>query len=302
MAFNHTLSAILRGQWLLDHRWANAHIPLVISMLKGNPVSFVDRTGSQEMERPFAINPVDMQRHELYVYDPVSGRILPNPNIPANSVGILPITGPVTKYNGECGEAGSIQKNTWLMDMGRRQNIGSIVLLLDTPGGEARAASTLTTTIERFKKPILSYVDGCTASLGVWYSSASDEVYLADESSSMGSVGSYISFLDFSGLLEKEGIKLHEIYAPQSTDKNKDYHDAMQGDYTLIKEDLKRGVDLFINSVKKNRPETVATEAEWNTGKMFTGKDAVKVGLADGIFSLDRVVTRAAWLANQHKS
>lgn len=304
MAFNHTLSAILRGSWLIEKQWAYDHLPLVLLMLQGKDVNFKsqspDRTGNQEMEQPFAIDPVTMKRYETKIFDPVNYKFVDNPNIPAGSVGVIPVTGPITKYNGDCGEPGAIQKNTWLNEMERRANISAVILLSDTPGGESRAANTFTNSLKKFSKPTLTYVDGMTASLGMWFSSATNETYLSSESDQIGSIGTYCTLLDFSGYLEKEGIKMIEIYAPQSTDKNKDYRDALKGDTSAIEADLKRLTNSFINAVKNNRGSKAAENIDaWSTGKMFYAQDAVKVGLADGIKSLDQVVSKAAWLSKR---
>jgi ClpP class serine protease len=304
MAFNHTLSAILRGSWLIDKQWANDHLPLVLLMLQGHNVDFKsqtpDRTGSQVYEQPFAIDPATMRRYETKAYDPRSDRYVDNPNIPKGSVGVIPVTGPITKYNGDCGEPGAIQKNTWLNEMERRDNIGAVVLLADTPGGESRAANTFSSTLKNFSKPTLTYVDGMTASLGMWYSSATDETYLSSETDQLGSIGSYCTLLDFSGYLENQGIKMIDIYAPQSTDKNKDYRDALNGDTSAIESNLKIITNSFINAVKDNRGSKAADNiGAWSTGKMFYAKDAVDVGLADGIKSFDQVVSKAAWLAKR---
>ncbi len=116
----------------------------------------------------------------------------------------------------------------------------------------------------------------------------------------LGSVGSYCTLFDFSGYLELNGIKMIEIYAPQSKDKNKDYRDALKGDTSLIEDDLKIHVDHFISFVKESRgPKAAASVKEWGTGKMFYAKEAVSLGLADGIISFDQVVAKAAWLAKR---
>ncbi|HVZ97977.1 MAG TPA: S49 family peptidase [Chitinophagaceae bacterium] len=294
MQFNHTLSAILRGRWFINKAWADAHLPLIVAMLNGSPVSFVERTGNEGIEAPFALTPSTMQRTRIDQAKP-------------GSVGILPISGPITKYNGECGEPGMIQRNSWLLQMQANPNIGSVVMLLDTPGGEASAAHTTTSTIKSFKKPILSYIDGMAASLGVWFTSATDEVYIGSELGEIGSVGSYCTLFDFTGYLEQKGIKMVEIYAPQSKDKNKDYRDALAGDVSAIEQDLKMHVDAFINSVatgagRATKRGSIANQnkSAWSSGKMFYGKEAVKNGLADGIRPFDQVVSKAAWLAQRN--
>jgi protease-4 len=293
VGFNHTLSAILRGHWMLDKQWAEAHLPLVFAMLEGKPVSFIERTGNEGIEQPFVIDPKTMQRYEWR-----SGN---NPNIPENSVGVIPISGPITKYNVECGNPGAIQRNAWMLQMAKRQNIGAVVQLVDTPGGEARAATGSAQILASYPKPVLTSVDGMVASLGVWYSSGGDEVYFSSESDELGSVGSYVTLPDFKSYYEAKGLKLHEIYAPQSTDKNIDFREALKGNYDLIKQDLEKHVNEFISYVKDQRPKAAATQKEWGTGKLFYAGDAVKLGLADGIKSFDQVISKAAWLAKRNK-
>lgn len=276
---------------MIQPEWAAAHLPIVLSLLEGKPVSFVDRTGNQGVERPFIIDPQSMQRREMH-----------SANVAPNSVGVIPLSGPVTKYNGDCGEPGMIQRMSWLGEMQRRDNIGSVILLTDTPGGEARATTGFSSAIQKFNKPILSYIDGMSASAGVYYTSATDETWFSSESDELGSVGSYVMLGDFTGYFEQKGIKIHEIYAPQSVDKNKDYRDALQGDHSAIKDDLKLHVDNFISFVKNARGDKAkASEKEWNSGKMFYAKDAISLGLADRIGSFDQVVSKAAWLAKRNK-
>lgn len=303
--FNLTLSEILRGRWFVDRAWADAQIPMLVNMLKGNTASFVQRSGDMQADFPFAVEPSTMQRKPLFKYIPGEGYAF-NPDLPKNTVGVMPITGPVTKYNGhECFADGAIEKNNQLLMLQSHPNISSVVMLIDTPGGEARAAETMTPTLKKFKKPVLSYVDGMAASLGVWFTSATQEVYIGSELGQMGSVGSYCTLFDFSGYLEKEGIKMHEIYAPQSTDKNIEYREALNGNYDRVREDLKVHVDAFIKAVATGGNATRAARAEkkkdmWNTGKLFYAQDAVKAGLADGIASFDKVVAKAAWLAKRN--
>jgi ClpP class serine protease len=296
------ISEILTGRWFIQKQWAESHLPLVIALLKGNnPVSFVQRTGNEGIELPFVLDPSTMERIDSYKYDYNSDKLIPNPNIPPNSVGVIPITGPLTYYNGDCGEPGMMQRTNWLMDFMKRDNIGSIVQIIDTPGGEARASRNYVDQMQKSPKPILSYVDNMCASLGMFFSSASNETYLSNDLSEMGSVGSMMMLLDIRGALELEGLKLIEVYAPQSTDKNKDYNDALNGDTSLIENHLKILTDAFINHIKTGRPQSAANEKEWNSGKMFFAKGAINLGLADGIRPFNQVISKAAWLAKRNK-
>lgn len=295
------ISEILTGYWCINRQWADAHLPLVVALLKGNNVvSFVERTGNEGIEQPFAVDPASMTRYGLYMYG------APNPNIPPGSIGIIPINGPLTYYNGDCGEPGMIQRMNWLIDMQRRDNIAGIVQLIDTPGGISTAATHYVAQMNRSDKPILSYVDHFCASLGMWFAAQSTEVYLSNDLAEMGSIGSYCMLIDAKGALEMEGYKVVEIYAPQSKDKNKDYRDALAGDDTLIKEDLRIHVNAFINHVSKSNDTMRGSRArgnvkEWNSGKMFYANESIKFGLADGVKNFQQVVSKASWLAKRKK-
>ena len=228
---------------------------------------------------------------------------LPNPNIPEGSIAILPVNGPIMKYNGECGEAGSIQRVTWLLDMERRQNIGGVVMLIDSPGGQVDGTQSLVNAVKNFSKPILGFVDdGMAASAAMWVLSATDEAYTSLESDQVGSIGVYTTVLDYKGWFEKNGLKVHEIYAPQSTEKNKNYKDAIAGNYEAVLADLKITADNFISSVKANRKgKADASQAQWSTGRMFYAKEAQKAGLIDGVKSFEHVIKKASWLAKRKK-
>lgn len=309
MQFNHTISAILRGRWMLDKQWALEHLPMVMLLLQGGNVNFVQQTkqsvpgSGYEMEGAYAIDPATMQRQKLSIYNYASNSFIPNPNIAPNSVGIMPILGPCTKYNGSCGEPGMEARATALSDLLSRNNIGSVVQILDTPGGEARAANSYVSVLKNSKKPIISYANGMVASLGVWFSSATKEFYLSNEMDQVGSIGSYCTLLDFSGYLEQQGIKMVEIYAPQSTEKNGDYRAALAGDTAAIEADLKMHVDAFINHVSDSRGDLAKSNVtNWNSGKMFYANDSKKMGLSDGVKPFDQVVSKAAWLAKRNKN
>jgi len=84
------ISEILHGKWLIEKQWADAHLPLVVSLLNGNTnLSFVERTSNQGIEMPFGINPSTMERFDIKKYDYNQGKYVPNPNMPPNTVGVL---------------------------------------------------------------------------------------------------------------------------------------------------------------------------------------------------------------------
>ncbi len=283
----HTLSAILRGRWLIDRNWAETSLPLVINILTGKQAN-INRTGNQQIERPFIVDPQTMVRYEWYE----SGK--PNTSAPAKSIAVIPISGPILKYNGECGEPGSIQRVGWVQEVDQRDNLSGALYIIDSPGGQAEGTASLAAAIKSAKKRSVAYIDdGMAASAAMWIASSADEIYASMATDMVGSIGVYARLYDFRGFLEQQGIKMHEIYAPQSTDKNEDYRQAIDGNYEMMEEELKVLAQAFITAVDANRGgRASASINQWSSGKMFYAKEAVKLGLIDGVKPMQDALLR----------
>ncbi|MGY0037654.1 S49 family peptidase [Pedobacter sp. NJ-S-72] len=109
------------------------------------------------------------------------------------------------------------------------------------------------------------------------------------------------SIIDARKAMKDNGINQIVVYAPQSTDKNKEYRDALDGDTTAIEDNLKFICETFISRVGNNRKGKL-TSQEWNSGNMFFAEQALTIGLIDGISSFEDVVKRASILATQNQN
>jgi ClpP class serine protease len=297
--FSHTLSAALRGRWLLDKAWAESHLPLVESMLSGQPVDFSSKSSQHFIndEGQFMAQAIVgagggvIQKGRWNSFD----------EAPEGSIALIPITGPITKYNGECGEPGSAQYSSWVQQAEASPNISGIIFKVDSPGGMVDGTATFADTIRAAKKPTLSFVDdGMMASAGTWIGTSANEVWASQKTDTIGSIGVYTTMMDFKGFFEQRGIKVRDIYAPQSSEKNLDYRNALEGDDALILDDLSFIAKEFIRTIKANRKGKLNLEfADPFKGKMFRAEDAISVGLIDGISTFEQAISRVAEMANE---
>jgi protease IV len=282
-----TVSAILRGGWLLDKSWADSHMPLLVSVLKGQGTFAGMRDDEEEDEKDTIPRLVSTQAGAVYRV----GYYTDMSRIPEGSIAMIPLTGPLMKYGGMC-SYGMIDIVSLLQRVANAQNIKGIILDIDSPGGQVNGTSMLAEFISSISKPVISMVDdGMAASAAIWIGSAADEFYVTKKTDQVGSVGVYATLYDYNGYLEKEGLKVHEIYAPQSKEKNEGFREALQGNYNLIQDELKVIAQEFIDTVAENRSGKIKGD-EWKSGKMFYAKDATRIGLIDGIKSFDQVVKR----------
>lgn len=154
-------------------------------------------------------------------------------------------------------------------------SIRSILLNIDSPGGEASGTSELAAAIVdgRKKKPIKAYVGGSANSAAYWIASAADEIVAAD-TAHLGSIGVMAVFPKAE---DNGGI---ELISSQSPYKNvKPSTDAGKA---KIQARIDALANVFIESVAKNRGVSTKTVMErFGKGDVMVGQHAVAAGLAD---------------------
>lgn len=272
------IRAIITTPWMINPSAVIGYAPALTRLLQGKQASF------------------SQPNIESYITEVSSSSQNGGGNV-INKVGIIPIRGVIMKDSQECGPAGLESKRNLLQQYLNDPEISAVVLDLDTPGGQASFLETFAKTIESADKPVLAYYNNMCASAGYYIASQCDEIYASEENDMVGSIGTVASFFDIRGHLEKEGIKYHEVYATQSTNKNKMFKQALEGNYTLLQSELLDPcAQNFIDQVKSNRN---ISNQEVFTGKTYLTPEAISNGLIDGIKSFNEVVLRAAELANQ---
>lgn len=288
-----TASAILRGRWLIDKSWAQEHLPLVLKMAKGETVDFGLKKDESTAAKVLSNKTASVYNVGYYTD---LGRL------PSGAIAMLDIIGPVTKYGDMC-SYGSIDHEQTLNRLANAPNVSAIILNIDSPGGEAAGTGSLAQTIKTVsnKKPVVALInDGIAASAAMWITSAASEIYATQKTDMLGSIGAYTTIADWNAYIESQGLPVRDIYAPQSTDKNFDYKEALKDppNDKPIEENLRVLVNEFINTIQANRGSKL-TSSDWQTGKMYYAKDALKIGLIDGIKSFDQVIRRVNTLISQ---
>jgi len=287
---NHTISAILRGAWLIDRDYAQSHLPLVLGILQGKLSGSEFFSGNGPSEKPFIINTKN-KRVEMYVWNWSEERYELNEKaIEPGSVAVIPVIGPVTKYNGSCGEAGMVKRQAWTNELVSLPNIEGLISFLDTPGGQADGTPQYTDYVASIEKMTIALVEGGAYSAGAWIASGHNKIYAANKHAKFGSIGAYTTIMDFRGYFEKAGVKVKEFYPAISKDKNKSFRDAIDGDSKLILEEITALAQSFIDSFHDNRQGRLTSD-EWNTGKVFNSADSIRIGLIDGIKNLNEVAS-----------
>lgn len=284
-----TISSIVRGVFLLDPGWAEMHAPLIMQVLAGEESGLFTPNIQQDDIIQVAANGYQVRSGSTGF------------SAPEGSVAVLNVNGPLVRYSEPCGAAGMEEMSSTIRAVNNNPSFLGGVLRMNCPGGEASGTSMTSDVLKGSSKPWLTCVDdGIAASGGMWLASSTREIFATNSQCSFGSIGAYCAFPDMKRYYESQGLKIHEVYSTLSKDKNKIFRDALNGDYTGLQAELDVLVNYFITSVKDGRGDRLNLSAgDPFTGKMYNTGDAQKIGIVDGIMSLEGVIARVTELANK---
>ena len=257
------ISAILKGTWFIDPQYVTQHLPVLVSILKGE---HVDNTDEPTKSRIVAEGYEEGVEVDSFT------------EVEDECVSLISLIGPIMKYDSWC-EVGTKSKAAQLLEADSNHNIKGHILYLDTPGGETLACEIMVAAIRSCTKPVTAVVEGMDCSAGLWISSACDRTYVSGQTSMVGCVGTMTEILDFTEALKKEGIALHSIISDQTPEKNKPYYEALKGNYTPMKQGTLNPLsDIFISQIRAGRPNV---KPEALTGATYLATEAIAMGLAD---------------------
>jgi len=291
------ISEIIDGVWMMNLKTASGYIQLVESILKGEFKTGEDFSEERKKSQP---------RYATFkngVYQVSDYGLSKKPeDAPENSIMVMNINGPITKYDQFCGPSGMLTKSELLKRADNTKNITGILLVIESGGGNGYASRLMNETINGLSKPVVAFNDDLAASAAYQISSATDLIISNSNIAEVGSIGTFITIVDFEEHWKQQGIKILEIYAKASKDKNKEYYDALKGNTEGIRAFADRFNEEFLKSVENNRKNNLKSGRDvWGTGKLFFAEKAIEIGLIDEIGSFEYAVQRTMELANESK-
>lgn len=218
------------------------------------------------------------------------------------SVAVIPVMGPLMK-NDFCGWFGTATLQNMVRLAENTPSVKVIAPWVDSPGGTVDGTESFANTIRSSKKHTMTISDGYMCSAAYWIGSSSKEVVSANKTDIIGSIGTMMSWRDWTESDKQRGVVNREYYASDSTDKNRMFREANAGDgRALIQEMLDPMNDVFTGSVKANRKGKIDLAKEnVLTGKTYLAGAAKEAGLVDQIMPLDKSLNKALSIAKTIK-
>jgi signal peptide peptidase SppA len=166
----------------------------------------------------------------------------------------------------------------------------AVAIIVNSPGGSPVQSHLIHQRIrslaEEHKKKVLVFVEDVAASGGYMIAAAGDEIFV-DPSSIAGSIGVVSASFGFHKLLAKIGIDRRVYTAGEKKMMLDPFQPEDADDVKRLKAAQKEIHALFISLVKERRGKKLkAPDKTLFSGEFWTGADAEKLGLVDGVGEL----------------
>ncbi len=178
-------------------------------------------------------------------------------------------------------------------------SIKAIVLRIDSPGGGVVAAQEIYNAVKNArkegKKVVVSM--GSVAASGGYYIAAGADKIVANPGTLTGSIGVIMEFANVEKLLEKIGVKGMVIKAGQFKDVGSPFREMTDQEKKLLQGVIDDVHAQFIDAVAKGRSIPLDDVKAIADGRIFTGRQALKLKLVDKMGDLTESIQLAGTLA-----
>lgn len=226
--------------------------------------------------------------------------LLTNKPMPSkNKVAVVIASGAIVDGKSSQGSAGGDTIAHLLRQARFDNDVKSVILRVDTPGGSAFASEVIRNEVDALKeagKPVVVSMSSVAASGGYWISSSADKI-IAQPTTITGSIGIFAIFPTFEKSLEKLGVYTDGVgttpFAGVGLTR------ALPDDVAEVFQlGVNHGYQRFIGLVSKYRNMSLEQADSIAQGRVWTGLDAKKHGLVDMLGDFDTAITEAVTLAN----
>jgi len=182
-----------------------------------------------------------------------------------------------------------------LEDLAKDDWIKAVVLRVDSPGGVALTSDLIWHATEKLKKekPFIVSMGNVAASGGYYIAAGADKIF-ADPLTITGSIGVFATLPNASGLIKNLGIHSESIETHKNALGYSPFHPLTDGYRSQIKKGIEKTYDTFKERVIQGRSLSPAAVEKIAQGRVWTGRQALEVGLVDSLGGLEEAINAAA--------
>jgi len=185
-----------------------------------------------------------------------------------------------------------------LREFRQDEKVRAIVLRVDSPGGAVGASQEIFTEVRRTDavKPVVASMASIAAS-GGYYAALGARRILANPGTLTGSIGVIVKFANLQELFNKIGYKSQVVKSGRLKDIGSPDRPLSEEERSLLQNLIDEVHGQFVQAVADRRQLPLATVQSLADGRIFSGQQALELGLVDDTGNFTDAVLLAARLA-----
>lgn len=216
-----------------------------------------------------------------------------------DGVGVISIKGGLTNrdsyWNRYSGMVAYDEIRKALVQAAQDESVKSILLDIDSGGGSVAGladVANLVQSISKGVKSVYAFTDGTMGSAAYWLGSSAKKTYTS-QTATMGSIGVIATHIEYSKQLKESGVGVNVIRAGEFKALLNSYEAATKPALDQLQSQLNEAYVVFVQHVADMRGVTFeAADQRMAQGREFFGIKAVEAGLADGVMTFDKLMSR----------
>lgn len=188
--------------------------------------------------------------------------------------------------------------NDDLKKLADNEDVKAVVLRINSPGGSAYTSEQIWKQVYELKKkkPVVVSMGNVAASGGYYIASGASKI-IAEPNTLTGSIGIFGMFPNTAGLFNKLALTTDMVKTNRYADFGDPSRPMTDDEKALIQGYIERGYDTFLTRCAEGRGVSKADIDSIGQGRVWTGEQALKIGLVDELGGIERAVELAGELA-----
>lgn len=219
-----------------------------------------------------------------------------------DKIAIIYAQGEIASGEGDVNVIGEGSMRRSLQEARKDENVKAIVLRIDSPGGNALTSELIWREIEITKKvkPVVVSMGNYAASGGYYIACNANKIY-AEANTITGSIGVFGILPNFTEATKKIGINVEQVKTHTNASEYSPFKPLDDNYRGFAQEGVERIYSTFVNRVSAGRKLTFEQVDAIGQGRVWSGQDALKIGLVDKIGGMDEAIKEAAKLGKTTK-
>ncbi|MBU2900136.1 signal peptide peptidase SppA [Maribacter dokdonensis] len=178
------------------------------------------------------------------------------------------------------------------------EKVKAIVLRVNSPGGSALTSDIIWREVELAKKvkPVIVSMGNVAASGGYYIAAGANKIF-AEPTTITGSIGVFGTVPNLTELADNVGINAEQVGTNKNAVEYSLFEPMQESFKNQIQESIEETYETFLQRVSQGRGMTMAQVDSVAQGRVWSGTEALEIGLVDELGNLDDAISAAAEMA-----